>query len=141
MNTYMIFIAQHWVLSSTLIVLLFMLLALELRGRMQGIRELSTQQATDLMNRADAVLIDVRDAAAYALGHILGARSIPMANLAGQLAQLEMYKTKPVILVCAIGQTSMSAAALLRKQGFSQVNNLTGGMNAWRTAGLPVVKV
>jgi rhodanese-related sulfurtransferase len=100
----------------------------------------NTLQATQLMNREDAVLIDVRGAAEFAGGHILGARHIPLADLGRRAGELDKHKAKPVIVYCNAGNASGSAVALLRRSGFENVANLTGGYAAWQQAGLPVEK-
>ena len=100
----------------------------------------STLQATQMMNREDALVIDVRDADAYAKGHILGAKSIPLAELARRAADLQKHKAKAVIVSCQNGDRSASAAATLRENGFARVHPLNGGFAAWQQAGLPVEK-
>ena len=100
----------------------------------------TTLEATQLMNREDALVIDVRDADAYAKGHILGAKSIPLAELARRSADLEKHKSKAVIISCQNGDRSASAAATLRQNGFARVHPLNGGFAAWQQAGLPVEK-
>lgn len=100
----------------------------------------STLQATQLINREDALVIDVRDADAYAKGHILGAKSVPLADLARRAGDLEKHKSKAVIVSCQNGDRSSAAAATLRQNGFSRVHPLNGGFAAWQHAGLPVEK-
>ena len=100
----------------------------------------STLQATQMMNREDALVIDVRDADAYAKGHILGAKSIPLADLGRRAADLQKHKTKAVIVSCQNGDRSAGAAATLRQNGFARVHPLNGGFAAWQQAGLPVEK-
>jgi rhodanese-related sulfurtransferase len=100
----------------------------------------NTLQATQLMNREDAVVVDVRPAAEFAKGHILGARSIPLAELEKRAGDLDKYKAKPVIVYCDAGNRAGGGVALLRRNGFGNVVNLTGGYAAWQQAGLPVEK-
>ena len=97
-------------------------------------------QATHLINREDASVIDVRETAEYGAGHVLGARNLPLARVAAAGADLAKRKAKPVIVYCATGDRCAKAAAALRKQGFERVFNLAGGMKAWQEAGLPVEK-
>jgi rhodanese-related sulfurtransferase len=100
----------------------------------------NTLQATQLMNRDDALVVDLRPADDYAKGHILGAKNVPLADLTRRAGDLEKYKTKPVIVHCGDGNRAGSGAALLRKNGFANVVNLSGGFAAWQQAGLPVEK-
>jgi rhodanese-related sulfurtransferase len=98
-------------------------------------------QATHLINREDALLIDVRDPGEYGSGHILGAKNLPLARIdAGGAEIAAKRKQKPVIVYCDTGNRSQKAAAVLRGQGYAQVLNLAGGFAAWRQAGLPVEK-
>ena len=100
----------------------------------------NTLEATMLMNKKDSLVLDVREAGEFAQGHILSARNIPLDELEGRLKEIERYKEKPVIVSCAVGNRAGSAAGLLRKQGFTNVVNLSGGIAAWRQAGLPTEK-
>jgi rhodanese-related sulfurtransferase len=99
-----------------------------------------TLEATMLINQKDAVVVDVREPGEFAQSHILNARNVPLGELAARIKELERFKDKPLIVSCATGNRSGSAAALLRKQGFSSVVNLSGGLAAWQQAGLPTTK-
>jgi len=101
----------------------------------------SVAQATQLINREDALMVDVRDQGEYEAGHILGARNLPLARLDSEPpGELAKRKDKPLIVYDDGGERTAKAAAALRKQGFERVVNLTGGLGAWKTAGLPVEK-
>ena len=100
----------------------------------------NTIEATQLINRQDALVLDVREQAEYAQGHILNARGLPLSQIETRIGDLAKYKNKPVIVYCASGNRSSAAATTLRKAGFSQVVNLHGGFAAWQQAGLPVQK-
>ncbi len=100
----------------------------------------STMEATQLINRQDALVLDVREQAEYAQGHILNARGLPLSKIETRIGELAKYKSKPVIVYCASGNRSSAAATALRKGGFSNVVNLRGGFAAWQQAGLPVQK-
>ena len=100
----------------------------------------NTLAATQLINRSDALVIDLRSQEDYAKGHILGAKNIPLADLERRTGELDKHKTKPLILHCGDGNRTGSAVAALRKKGFDSVHNLAGGYTAWLQAGLPVEK-
>jgi rhodanese-related sulfurtransferase len=101
----------------------------------------SPSQATQLINREDAVVLDVRDPGEYGAGHILGAKSLPLSRIDSGGADLAgKRKDKPVIVYCDTGNRSSKAAAALRAQGYAKVLNLSGGLGAWQQAGLPVEK-
>jgi len=97
----------------------------------------SAAQATQLINREDAQVLDVRDPGEYGAGHILGAKNLPLARLdsAGEVAK---KKDATLIVYCDTGDRSGKAVAALKKQGYSKVANLSGGLSAWKQAGLPV---
>jgi rhodanese-related sulfurtransferase len=100
----------------------------------------NTTEATQLINRQDALLLDVRSADEFAKGHILGAKNVPLAELERRAPELDRFKARPVIVHCDNGNRSTSALPVLRKQGFATVVNLAGGFAAWKQAGLPVDK-
>ena len=106
--------------------------------RSTGGPSLDTLAATRLINDSHAVVIEVRDAAEFATGHLPGARNIPLAEFAGR--GTELPAGKPVLVCCASGTRSGSAAGQLRKAGRDQVFSLAGGLQAWRQAGLPVIR-
>ena len=87
-----------------------------------------------------ALLIDVREADEYAEGHAPGSVLIPLGQLPSRLAELQASPDRPVALICRSGRRSARAAEILRQAGFSKVDNIEGGMNAWSAAGLPVLK-
>lgn len=100
----------------------------------------NTLEATQMMNRSDALVIDLRAADEFAQGHVLGARNIPIADLERRAADLEKHKAKPVIVYSTDANRASGAVAALRKAGFASVHNLAGGYAGWQQAGLPVEK-
>jgi len=100
----------------------------------------NTLEATQMINRQDALIVDVREQAEYAASHILNSRWLPLSQLDARVGEIEKFKDKPLIVCCATGNRSSTAAAALRKHGFSNVVNLSGGITAWQQAGLPVQK-
>jgi glyoxylase-like metal-dependent hydrolase (beta-lactamase superfamily II)/rhodanese-related sulfurtransferase len=77
-------------------------------------------------------IVDVREASEFtdALGHIPGARLVPLADLPQRCAELD--RQRPVVTVCRSGARSAQATVLLQKAGFNDVANLAGGMLRWR---------
>lgn len=98
----------------------------------------NTAEATHLINREDAMVLDVRDPGEYGAGHILGAKNVPLSRLND--AEVTKRKDRPMIVYDEGGERSGKAIAALKKQGFTRVVNLTGGLRAWQQAGLPVEK-
>ena len=99
----------------------------------------TTTQATLLINREDAQIIDVREASEYSAGHLPESRNIPLEQLEGR-GDLDKLKELPLILVCQTGARSATACTRLEKLGFTKVHNLDGGINAWSSEGLPLKK-
>ena len=133
------FILKNWALVLIAVLSGGMLLWPTLRKGTGG-AWVNTLQATQLMNRQDALVVDLRPAPEFAKGHILGAKSVPLAELEKRAGELDKHKAKPVIVHCADGNRSGNGATVLRKLGFGNVVNLTGGYTAWLQAGLPVEK-
>lgn len=133
------FIQQNMFLIAIAIISGGMLLFTSLR---QGgsKNSLSPTQATLLINREDAQVIDVREPDEYASGHLPESRNIPLGRLAERAGELGKLKNSPLIVVCQTGARSSGACKQLEKLGFATVHNLDGGLNAWRTAGLPLKK-
>jgi rhodanese-related sulfurtransferase len=98
----------------------------------------NTAEATHLINREDALVVDVRDPGEYGAGHILGAKNVPLSRLGD--GELSKKKERPVIVYCDGTDRSSKAIAALKKLGYTRVVNLSGGLKAWQQAGLPVEK-
>lgn len=88
-------------------------------------------------HRGEVDLVDVRSRAEFdgELGHLEGARLVPLDELRARLDELR--GARPVVLICQTGKRSAMAATLLRKAGQQRVANLAGGMARWRRLGLP----
>jgi len=103
-------------------------------------REVGVVEAVQLINRKDAMVIDVRDTGEYEAGHITGARHVPEKQLTERLKELEKFKDRPLIVVCRSGARSSVAVQVLRRSGFNDSVNLRGGIGAWDQAGMPLEK-
>ena len=89
-----------------------------------------------LQGRDDVVILDVREQSEYDAGHIPGVALIPLKDVPNRLN--EIPKDKPVIVTCRSGNRSGQATDFLRQQGYTNVHNMTGGINAWQQAGYKV---
>lgn len=103
-------------------------------------REVSAVEVVQLINRQDAVVIDVRDSGEFAAGHIAGARHLPERELVERLKELEKHKARPLVVICRNGARSGAAVQVLRRNGFAGAVNLSGGISAWQQAGMPLEK-
>lgn len=97
-------------------------------------------EAVQLINRRDAIVLDVREKADYIAGHIPNARNIPFSELSSRLRELEKFKTRPIVVNCQSGMRSAKACGALKKIGFNEVFTLRGGLGSWVEASLPVEK-
>lgn len=111
-----------------------------LDGRAKGGHAVSPAIATQMINKEDAVVVDIRTKKEWDTGHITGAKHIPLADLARRIEELNKYKTKPIIVVCNIGQTAGSASKQLKEAGFENVSRLQGGITEWKGQNLPIIK-
>jgi len=105
-----------------------------------GGKGLSPTEATILINRRKAAVLDLREAEAYKSGHLPGAKHIDVAGLTAAIEKLKLDRNNPLILVCEAGTHSRKAIAEVKKLGFVEVAALDGGVQAWKAAALPLVK-
>lgn len=131
---------HHWELILAFFVILFLLIGLELKNRITGFPQLSPQDAIFLINRNDAVIVDIREQTSFTNGHISGSLNIPLSELNEKQKQLEKYKDRPIIIVYATGQAFTKALQQLQNNGFLKLNSLDSGISSWQNAGLPLTK-
>ncbi|MBV1916163.1 MAG: rhodanese-like domain-containing protein [Pseudomonadales bacterium] len=131
------FVGNHWSLVGAFFVVLGLFVFTEQRKKGQSI---NTAELSRLVNKEDAMVVDLRDSGDFKKGHIVDSKNIPNTKLADRLGELESHKDKPIILVCPMGQLSGTAGGMLQKAGFTQVLRLNGGIGSWRAENLPLVK-
>ncbi len=135
------FVSNNLILFAALVLVLVMLIKTELDNQVNKGRLLSATMATRLMNNnEDALIIDVRSVSEYKNGHIKGAKNTPLSEFSASLDGYVKFKDKPILVYCNSGRTAISALRQLKKAGFENINNLEGGIIAWREANLPVSK-
>ncbi|QTS83640.1 rhodanese-like domain-containing protein [Coxiella endosymbiont of Amblyomma nuttalli] len=135
------FIVNHWALVMAFVSASVVLFIIESRSKgLSGRNRLTPFQATRLINSEEAIVIDIRDANAYNKGHIANAIHISLKGLDESMEHLEQYKRRPLIIVCAMGQKLGRIINMLREHGYKKIYILTGGMNAWNNANMPVTK-
>jgi rhodanese-related sulfurtransferase len=143
MEQFLVFLQKNpmnLALFATVLVTGGMLLWPLLARLMRPGQEVGPAEAVQLINRRDAVVVDVRDAADYKSGHITNARHIPEKDLEARAKELDKLKSKPIIVSCGRGNRSASVAARLRKLGLGEVFVLRGGLAAWQQANMPLEK-
>lgn len=117
-----------------------MLLLPSFKKNAGGATNVQPSEAVTLINRNGALVLDVREASEFVLGHITDAKHIPLDALTDRMSELSKYKNKPIIVNCQHGMRAAKACNVLRKADFTQVFNLEGGIVAWEKAKLPVLK-
>ena len=132
------FIGNHPLLILAFAGTLGALLASEISRRLSGMKAVDPVQATQLSNRENAIFLDIRDDGEYGGEHIPEAIHITIRQLPDRIAELNKHKDCPVIAYCRSGNSSNGAGSVLKKHGFENVYNLSGGIAAWQKASLPV---
>lgn len=133
------FANAHPILASIVVALLVAVLAYEVRLKGRGLIQVSTNMAVQMINRG-AMIVDVRPTEAYAGGHIVNAKNIPLADIETKPDTVKKKKDKVLLTVCDTGPLARRAADALRKAGYESAFSLQGGLTAWRTDNLPLVK-
>lgn len=109
-------------------------------NRFRGVKEVDSAAALQLINHKNAIVLDVREPGEYDAGHVLNSKLIPLGKLKERIGELEKFRDQSIVVVCKSGNRSGTACFILGKQGFGQVYNLAGGMQAWQKANLPLVR-
>ena len=134
------FLGRHPMLSLGLAGLTLALLYTEVSRLWQGYKVLKPGELTALVNRDNALVVDIRAQNDFQQGHISGSKNVLMSQFDPENKQLASARALPVVVVCKTGMTAVGAAKRLVKAGFEQVYVLDGGIEGWRGAGLPTVK-
>jgi rhodanese-related sulfurtransferase len=97
--------------------------------------DLTPERAKELVESGEAQLVDVRENYEWEAGRIADAVHIELERLPGSAAEID--KDKPVIFQCRLGRRSAFAVEAFRNGGYDAYN-MTGGIQAWADAGLPL---
>jgi rhodanese-related sulfurtransferase len=109
-------------------------------ARAETLSEIDVAAAAARIQAQQIKVLDVREPSEFATGVIQGAVLMPLGQVERRVAELAAFKDQPMLVVCGSGGRSAHAIKLLSKYGFTQMQNIKGGMDAWRKAKLPVVK-
>jgi rhodanese-related sulfurtransferase len=134
------FVLDNWMLIAVMAASGAMLLWPLIQNRLSPVKDVGNAEATLLVNRSDAVFLDVREAKEYSGGHLPNAIHIPLSQLDARAGELAKLTARPVVAYCESGRRSRSAAAALGRAGFKDVYSLSGGIFGWKKDGLPVEK-
>ncbi|NWN90967.1 rhodanese-like domain-containing protein [Marinobacter adhaerens] len=131
------FVVNHYILASLFVAFLVAILVLESK---RGGSKISAQGAIGLINRDEAIVVDIRDRKEFAEGRITGSVNIPLNSLKSRAAELNKHKDKQIIIADKMGQHSAMAVKQLNAEGFTNVARLNGGIGDWKASNLPLVK-
>ena len=131
------FVVNHYILVSLFVAFLVAILILESR---RGGAKISAQGAVNLINKDEAVVVDIRDRKEFGEGRITGSINIPLNSLKSRVGELSKFKDKQIIVADKMGQHSALAVKQLNAEGFSNVVRLNGGVADWKASNLPLVK-
>ena len=131
------FIGNHPALTSMWMVTLGAIIFYHRRNSASSV---APQEAIMMINRENAVVVDVRERKEFESGHIVDSLNIPLNKLKQRLTELKNHEQKPLIVVCKLGQHSGEAAKLLQEAGHINVVRLTGGLSEWKAQSLPLVQ-
>ncbi len=134
------FSALHPFLITALVGVILALLVTQYMHLTKGFHDVTPALLTKLLNRDNALLIDVSPRGDFEKSHVPGAKHVSMDQLDPEHKDLAKVKNLPVVVCCRSGVTSQRAAKRLVKAGFDKVYMLSGGVNAWRRADLPLVR-
>ena len=137
MNKFFVFISDNFLAVLVLLSLITIFIIYEKR---KGGVKVDTSEMTRLINKGNPYVYDLRSSAEYGTGSVAGALNLQPSNLVKQDALFKASEEDCIILICKTGTTSSKSAGELKKQGFTNVNVLSGGMTNWTQSGMPLVK-
>jgi rhodanese-related sulfurtransferase len=132
------FLTQHATLSIAIFSIFILLILIETMRAKRHTFNINPTQLTQLINKENAVVIDLRSQEAYRNGHIIGAQHFSINDMKQPAKKLEKLKQKPIIIITQTNPESQKIAAQLLKQGYNAYS-LNGGMRAWVDAQMPLV--
>lgn len=134
------FAGRNALLSMAFVGITLALIYTEVMRLFQGFKGINPATMTRLINHENALVVDLRSASEFQAGHISGSKNVQLNQFDAENKLLSNVKELPVVLVCKAGNTASDAAKRLVKAGFKHVSVLDGGVAAWQSADLPLVK-
>ena len=130
------FVTHHWLMVVAFLLLVFLIFVEEARGS-GALSGLSVEDAVDLINKDELLILDLRSEKDFARAHIARARHLPLQSFAEKIEKYKGLKKKSVLVVSERGYSDQKAIKHLKKMGFEKVESLRGGMHAWMSASMP----
>lgn len=140
MNNYISFLTKHWALVLLLVLTVIAIAIYELFTQVLGTKRVNPQEAINIINNQDGVIIDTRNQKLFREGHIINSTNIIPSNFESELKKLLNNQNKPIIVIGETDQSAIETSKKMLKSGFKSVQILAGGLNAWKTASLPLEK-
>jgi rhodanese-related sulfurtransferase len=134
------FVQTNWMLIAVFLLSGAMLVWPLVQRQFGAMKDIGTSEVTRLINRQNAVLLDVREAKEYEGGRLPNAVHIPLSQLGSRAQELAKMASRPIVAYCATGRRSRMAAGALTRAGFKEMYSLHGGIEAWRKDSLPLEK-
>lgn len=136
----MLLLSRHPILSLTWITLLAAVIITTFNSYFSKIKEIYNTEATYLINKENAIIVDIRNRDEYRNGHLANSTSLLYNEIkTGHLGNLKNNKARIIIIICNNGHFSHEAAKDLNKAGFQHVMILKGGIASWNAENLPLV--
>ena len=134
------FIANHLFLCTLFVSILMLLIWNFVGDSVTGMKPLTPAEATNLINRENAIILDLRSESDFGQGHIINAMNIPAKQLSDSSSKLEKHKDVPIVVYCQNGSESSRMIRELKQKGFEKLHFLRGGLEAWQNSNFPVTK-
>lgn len=140
MQEYVEFFQQNMILCLVWVGVFIALLVSIFKSSTAAYKQISAAQVTQLMNRENGVVVDIRTKDEFRKGHITDAVHILPSDIkTGAISGIENHKAAPIVMVCKTGQTASESANELHKHGFEKLYVLQHGILSWNEAKLPLV--
>ena len=136
--SYMSFVEKNWILFLAFFLSGAMLLWPLVQRRLSPVKEIGTVNVTQLINHQNALLLDVRESTEFTGGKLPNAVHIPLSQLKDRVGELAKMTSRPVVVYCGLGRRARAAGSILANAGFASIYMLSGGLKAWKDAGLPL---
>jgi rhodanese-related sulfurtransferase len=130
---------NHPLLAGGFLLMIFVVLAYEIRERGAAAFAITPNEAIRLAN-SGAMLVDLRSVNQFKDGHIAGARNVPGDQVAADPKAIGKLADKTVVLYCDDGRAAAAAQRTLVRAGAKNLFSLRGGLAAWKQENLPVIK-
>lgn len=141
MQEMMQFASNNLILSIAWVVLLILVVVTTFSSLFSKVKTISRVVATRMINKDDAIVVDIRSRDDYRKGHITGAINVTATDIKNDnFGELSKHKDKPIIVVCASGHSATDSASRLIAAGYANVSILKEGIAGWSGENLPLVR-